>query len=99
MLRIAALVIASAALLGACDSDDPAPIDAAAVTVDGDMTTDGGSVCGGTTAYLGTCAMDNECVSCTCRSFGHSSICSQTCTGDGDCPAPSGGCSSGFCRP
>ena len=98
MLRIAALVIASAALLVACDSDDPAPIDAAAVTVDGDMT-DGGSVCGGTTAYLGTCAMDNECVSCTCKSFGHSSICTQACTGDGDCPAPSGGCSSGFCRP
>lgn len=98
MLRNAALLIASAALLGACGGDDdPPPVDAAA-PVDGDMT-DGGSVCGGTTAYLGTCAMDNDCESCLCKSFGHSSICSQACTGDGDCPAPSGGCSSGFCRP
>jgi len=97
MLRNAALLIASVALLGACGGDDaPTPVDAA--TVDGDMT-DGGSVCGGTTAYLGTCAMDNDCESCLCKSFGHSSICSQACTGDGDCPAPSGGCSSGFCRP
>ena len=98
MLRNAALLIATAALLGACSGDDaPTPIDAAA-TVDASAT-DGGSVCGGTTAYLGTCAMDNDCVSCTCKSFGHSSICTQACTVDTDCPAPSGGCSTGFCRP
>lgn len=90
--RIIILLLSlAAALLSACDDGDKPPADAPVVT--------DGAMCAGTTAYLGTCATDDECTSCICRSFGHSKVCTKSCTGPADCPAPSGGCSNGFCRP
>lgn len=94
--RIAvAFVLSTAALastaLSACKSDSKPAIDAS--------TGGEAGACGGTTAYLATCTLDSECQSCLCHSFGHSIICTKTCMVDGDCPAPSGGCTLGFCRP
>jgi hypothetical protein len=74
------------AMSSACSDEDPAP--------SGD-----GGMCMGNKAYLAACGGDDECSSCTCKSFGHSRVCSKACTGDADCPAPSGGCTQGFCRP
>lgn len=91
------LALAAVLSLTACE-DDKKPAPDAAPTVDSTMS-DGGSMTCGTVAYLAACTADDMCESCTCRSFGHSKVCTKTCTGDGDCPAPSGGCSSGFCRP
>lgn len=93
--RIAvAFVLFTAALaptvISSCKSDNT-PADA---SVGGDA-----GACKGTVAYLQACTMDSDCQSCLCHSFGHSIICSKACTVDGDCPAPSGGCTQGFCRP
>lgn len=84
------LVLLLGALLGGCNGDDPVPD--SAPTGDAPM-------CAGTIAYLQACMNDDECTSCTCRSFGHSKVCTKTCNGPEDCPAPSGGCSNGLCRP
>jgi hypothetical protein len=90
--RIAlSLILFAAALLPACeDKKKPTP-DAAEL---GD-----GGVCAGTKGYLEACTAADECMSCVCQSFGHSMICTKTCTGNADCPSPSGGCTNGFCRP
>jgi hypothetical protein len=84
------LVLLLGALLGGCNGDDPVPDSA---------PTGDGAMCAGTIAYLQACMNDDECTSCTCRSFGHSKVCTKTCNGPEDCPAPSGGCSNGLCRP
>jgi len=95
--RIAtALVLFSVALLASCDDDKPAP-DAPPVPIDASF--DASSTCGGTVAYLQLCTMDNDCESCVCKNFGHNMNCTKACTVPADCPAPSGGCSAGFCRP
>lgn len=86
-----AFVLFATALLPGCKEEGAAPpIDAS--------TVDAGA-CAGTVAYLAACTADDECMSCTCKSFGHSRVCSKACTVDTECPAPSGGCSMGFCRP
>lgn len=86
------MALAAALLLG-CDGEDKPPVDSGPPGEAG--------ACAGTVAYLAACTADDECTSCLCRSFGHSKVCTKTCSGDGDCPAPSGGCNttSGFCRP
>ena len=56
-------------------------------------------MCNGTAALYATCTTFEDCMSCVCRTFGHDNKCTQVCTGDADCPAPSPGCSGGFCRP
>ena len=90
--RIAlSLFLFAAALLPACD-DTAKPKPDAAVTGDGGM-------CAGTTDYLQACTANEDCMSCVCQSFGHSKVCTKACTLPEDCPAPSGGCSNGFCRP
>jgi len=94
--RIAgSLVLAAAALLSACTDAKP-PIDAAPPMIDSNID---GSSCGGTIDYLQACTMNEMCKSCVCQNFGHSTVCTKTCMGPADCPAPSGGCSGGFCRP
>lgn len=85
------LVLLLGALLGGCHGNDPVP-DA------GTTSTGDGAMCTGTVAYLQNCMTDDECATCICKSFGHSQVCTQTCTIDADCPAPSGGCTQGFCR-
>jgi hypothetical protein len=85
------LFLLATALLPACDGGDKPKPDSA---VPGD-----GAMCAGTIAYLQPCTASDECTSCVCQSFGHSKICTKTCTLPEDCPAPSGGCSMGFCRP
>lgn len=90
--RLAVLVFSLAtALLSACGGKDE-PVDAA-------PPAEASTVCGATAGYLATCTADSECGSCMCKSFGHSMVCTKACTGPADCPAPSGGCSAGFCRP
>lgn len=86
--RITILLISfAAALLPACGSSTPAASD--------------GSTCAnpGATAYLKTCVMNTDCASCLCQNFGHTTVCTKSCTGDADCPAPSGGCTNNVCRP
>lgn len=84
-------------LLSSCKDDDKPVVDAPPPPIDSSI--DASSACGGTTAYLQACTMDNDCISCACKSFGHSMVCTQACTVAADCPAPSGGCTAGFCRP
>jgi hypothetical protein len=93
--RIASLVFVAFAGLAACKQDMPPAIDAAGVSIDAPP----GVCMGGTIAYLGACTMTSECGSCVCQSFGHSMVCTKSCTGPADCPAPSPGCGGGFCRP
>ncbi|MBA3818855.1 MAG: hypothetical protein H0X17_08185 [Deltaproteobacteria bacterium] len=95
--RIAvALVLFAAALLPSCKDDDQPPPDSAVV---GDDSGIDGPTCAGTIAYLQACTANDDCTSCLCKSFGHSMVCTKSCGGDGDCPAPSGGCTAGTCRP
>jgi len=70
-------------------------------TVDASATEDAGPpTCGeSTTAYLDECAGAAECGSCVCEQAGHADVCTKACTVNEDCPAPSRGCSGGFCRP
>ncbi len=86
------------ALTASCDDGggNPPPADSGP-TVD----TNTAAVCmGGTVAYLAACTAAAECgTSCDCRLFGHSMVCTKACIDNPDCPAPSGGCSGGFCRP
>ena len=79
-----------------CKGDEETPVDAPVNTIDAPA-----NLCmGGTVAYLGACTDAAQCGSCTCQAFGHGSICTVTCDGPEDCPAPSAGCSSGgYCRP
>jgi hypothetical protein len=83
------LVLLLGALLGGCNGNDPIP----------DSPTGDAPMCAGTVAFLQACMNDDECESCTCRTIGHSKICTKTCTGPADCPAPSSGCTNGLCRP
>jgi len=86
--RIAVLLAFFAAVLLACGNDPrPAP------------DANGTCTAPGTTAYLQVCTMDSNCTSCLCKNFGHTTVCTKTCTGMSDCPAPSGGCTDGVCRP
>ena len=85
------LILLATALLSACYSDDVRKPDA---SPPGD-----GAMCAGTIAYLQECMANDECTSCVCHSFGHVQVCTKTCTLPEDCPAPSGGCTDGFCRP
>ena len=95
-LLLGIVVLFTTSLVTACDDDDEVTPAVDAAVVDGDAP----AVCeGGTLAYLATCTMDTECGTCSCEPFGHRSVCTKTCTGNEDCPAPSGGCSAGFCRP
>jgi hypothetical protein len=94
--RIAgSLVLVAAALLSACTDAKP-PIDAGPMI---DSNIDSGSSCGGTVAFLQACTMNEMCESCLCQNFGHSMVCTKTCMGPADCPAPSSGCTAGVCRP
>ena len=90
---VKSFAIVSILIVGACGGDGDKTVDAS--------TVDATQVCTGATIdYLKACTVDTECGStCMCHSFGHSMVCTKTCMGDGECPAPSGGCSAGFCRP
>lgn len=94
--RIAVLFISLLATVAACsdDNDDKPPVDAA-------PTADAPMICGGQLEYLQACTDSAMCGTCSCQNFGHSMICTKTCTTNADCPAPSAGCltSSGYCRP
>lgn len=85
------LILFVAALFASCKDEGKPPPDTAPPGEAG--------ACAGTIGYLAACMADDECTSCLCKSFGHTKACTKTCTGDPDCPAPSGGCSNGFCRP
>lgn len=85
------LILLATALLPACSSEDKPNPDASAP---GD-----GAMCAGTIDFLQTCTTNDECKTCLCQAFVHSKICTKACTGDADCPAPSGGCTQGICRP
>ena len=86
---VAILILFIVALFASCKDDKPTPD--AGPLADAPM-------CSGTTPFLTDCTADDQCMTCVCRSFGHSQYCSQACIKDTDCPAPSGGCTSGFCR-
>ncbi len=74
--------------LAACGSDPKSPaVDAGACTTPGQ------------TAFTKVCSVNEDCQSCLCADFGHAKACSKSCTGDADCPAPSGGCTQNVCRP
>jgi len=99
--RTTVLVGLLAAALGACSNDPPILNDAAPIVIDADPGIDAPApVCsGGTLDYLETCTVGStDCGSCECHSFGHSVVCTKTCTDNADCPAPSAGCSGGYCR-
>jgi hypothetical protein len=53
----------------------------------------------GTIGYLQVCTGDTTCDSCLCHNFGHASLCTKTCTGMADCPAPALSCQNGICQP
>jgi hypothetical protein len=92
-IRIAIAI--SFVVLSACKKDPPVHPDAAMNEVDAPP-----GLCGnGSKGYLEACTDTAECDTCECRLFGHSQVCTKTCTGDTECPAPSGGCSQGYCRP
>lgn len=81
--------------LFACDDDKPT-VDAS--TIDS-VPLEAGAVCGAK-PYLETgCLNNDECESCICHGFGHTFACTIACTGPEDCPAPSTGCTGGFCQP
>jgi hypothetical protein len=88
-----ALTFAAMSLFAGCDDKEtpppPPPVDAAALVCPGT----------GTTGFLANCTENDQCTSCLCKTFGHLEVCSQACTGPADCPAPSAGCSGGFCMP
>jgi hypothetical protein len=96
--RIAVLVLAVSSLVvvGCKDDGKPPPVDTP-VVVDTASLVD--SSCGGTVGYLAACTDNNMCFSCMCQSFGHSMVCTQACDANNPCPAPSNGCTAGFCRP
>lgn len=101
-MKLTTLIVTSFVLaVAGCSGDDgsPQPIDAADVDADPNAI-DAPAVCsGGTLGYLETCTMvAGECGSCECHSFGHTVVCTTTCTTDADCAAPSAGCTGGFCR-
>lgn len=87
------LLVSAMLLLGGCSDDGDKTPDAS--------TVDATQVCTGSTVdYLKACTDNTMCGStCECHSFGHSMVCTKTCTVDSECPAPSGGCTTGFCRP
>jgi hypothetical protein len=88
--RITLVILFLAAFMLPSCGNDPAPTPDSGT---GTCTTPG------TTAFLQTCTMDSNCMSCLCKNFGHTTVCTKTCTGNGDCPTPSGGCTDGTCRP
>lgn len=88
--RIAlSLLLFAAALLPACDEAKPRP--------DAASSGDGG-MCVGTAGPLEMCTANDDCTSCLCQTFGHSKLCTKSCTGAADCPAPFTGCANGFCQ-
>jgi hypothetical protein len=54
----------------------------------------------GQTALYATCTINSDCDTCICHSYNMSGLlCSMSCMGDGDCPAPSPGCNMmGICK-
>jgi len=85
------LIWLAALLFASCSDDNPKP--------DAPPPGEAGA-CVGTLPFLATCTMNEECMgSCLCQSFGHTKQCTITCMNDPDCPAPSGGCTNGVCRP
>jgi hypothetical protein len=86
--RFAMMVVLVAAACGG-DGEDKPTIDASP------------SVCGAASPvpFLGACTDNAMCGDCVCHSFGHTMACTKTCTENSECPAPSGGCTEGFCRP
>ena len=98
-LFVAVAAVSSLSLMG-CKEDpeflDPVGDDAAPIADEGVTP----PVCGESTLeYLEECANASECGSCVCEQAGHLNVCTKTCIVDADCPAPSRGCSGGFCRP
>jgi hypothetical protein len=86
------IVLFAAAMLAACGNDELPKIDAS--TIDAPMS------CAGTLGALETCTGNEACTSCLCNLFGHQMLCTKTCMGPADCPAPfMGGCINGTCRP
>ncbi len=81
--------VAACMLTGCGGGDDPDPPAADAFVP---------PTCSGTKPLYATCTTFDECMSCVCRTFGHDNVCTQECTIDTDCPAPSPGCAGGFCR-
>ena len=91
--RIFLIIALFGVSLFACKDEKPAP-DAGGAAIDA-------GVCPGTgpTAFLETCTDNDECSTCVCKLVGHEKICTKECDGPADCPAPSGGCTMGFCTP
>lgn len=89
-------IILSLAVFACGGGDDSSP------PIDAPIQIDGPAVCpGGAVGYLGECTDGTQCgAPCQCHSFGHTMRCTTTCTDPGPaCPAPSPGCTGGFCRP
>ncbi|MEJ7599674.1 MAG: hypothetical protein WKG01_17335 [Kofleriaceae bacterium] len=90
-VRIAiTIALFSGVVFASCKDDKPTP--------DAGRIVDGGT-CAGTLGLTEVCTNSDECATCVCRSFGHAMNCTQACDASNPCPAPSSGCSNGFCRP
>jgi len=78
---------------GACDCSGNIPgIPPTFTQADGGAATDAG---GGPSKlpFLSPCTADEECETGLCYTFNaRGRLCTKTCAGDGDCPAPSPGC-------